>query len=136
MQEKTPFSTDVFGQVSRRGVVFFRKQDNLTEELQKELTQRLGEQSGKPTTSQLHIHPINNAAREHGSNDNEISVVSSKQAKQLFQGRYVGPRHQSLRNEWHSDITFEPIPSDYAFLRVTQLPETGGGKFYDNQKQL
>ena len=114
--------------MSRRGVVFFRKQDNLTDELLKELAQRLGEQSGKPATSQLHIHPVNNAAREYGSGDNEVSVVSSKQAKRLFSDRYVaGPTHQSLRNEWHSDIAFEPVPSDYAVLKVTQLPKTGGG---------
>lgn len=27
---------------------------------------------------------------------------------------------------WHSDITFEPVPSDYAILRLTELPKTGG----------
>jgi len=37
--------------VSQRGVVFFRAQDDLTNELQKELAQRLGELSGKPSTS-------------------------------------------------------------------------------------
>ena len=27
---------------------------------------------------------------------------------------------------WHADITFEPVPSDYAILKVHTLPETGG----------
>ena len=27
---------------------------------------------------------------------------------------------------WHSDITFEPVPSDYAMLKIHTLPETGG----------
>lgn len=27
---------------------------------------------------------------------------------------------------WHSDITFEPVPSDYATLKIHTLPETGG----------
>ncbi|KAM6508260.1 hypothetical protein FALCPG4_018137 [Fusarium falciforme] len=111
--------------------IFFRKQDNLTDDLQKELVQRSGEQSGKPATSRLHIHPVNNAARDHAGKDDKISVVSSQQAKKLFSGSYAsfgfGAKRQSLKDQWHSDITFEPIPSDYALLRLTQLPETGGG---------
>ena len=119
--------------VSQRGVVFFRKQDNLTDELQKELVDRLGKLSGKPATSGLHIHPVSNAAREHGGKDNEISVISSEQAKKLyadrFQGALGGGKHrQTGKNQWHSDITFEPVPSDYALLRLTQLPKTGGGE--------
>ncbi len=118
--------------VSQRGVVFFRAQDNLTDDLQKELVDRLGKLSGKPATSGLHIHPISNAAREHGGKDNEISVISSEQAKKLYSSRFenafLGGRHrQSGRTQWHSDITFEPVPSDYALLRLTQLPKTGGG---------
>jgi alpha-ketoglutarate-dependent taurine dioxygenase len=27
---------------------------------------------------------------------------------------------------WHADITFEPVPSDYAMLKIHTLPETGG----------
>lgn len=27
---------------------------------------------------------------------------------------------------WHSDTTFEHVPADYAVLRMTQLPRTGG----------
>lgn len=43
--------------VSQRGVVFFRKQDDITNDLQKELVQRLGEISGKPKTSKLAGEP-------------------------------------------------------------------------------
>lgn len=110
--------------------MFFRKQDNITDDLQKELVQRLGEQTGKPTTSKLHIHPVNNAAREHGGKDDEISVISSEQAKKIYSDRYKSINHnnrQSAKSLWHSDITFEKIPSDYALLRLTQLPKTGGG---------
>ena len=119
--------------VSQRGVVFFRSQDNLTDDLQKELVDRLGKLSGKPETSGLHIHPISNAGREHGGKDDEISVISSEQTKKLyadrFQSTFTGGKHrQSSKNQWHSDITFEPVPSDYALLRLTQLPKTGGGK--------
>ncbi|KAI0538162.1 TauD-domain-containing protein [Xylaria digitata] len=116
--------------VSRRGVVFFRKQDNITNDLQKELVQRLGELSGKPKTSGLHIHPVINASRDRGGQDHEISVISSEQNRRLYkkfrqvQGAYNKP--QTRRQEWHSDITFEPIPSDYALLRLLELPSTGG----------
>ncbi|KAM0171553.1 hypothetical protein ACHAPC_011003 [Botrytis cinerea] len=77
--------------ISQRGVVFFRKQDDITNDLQKELVQRLGELSGKPKTSKL-----------------------------------AAKNRQSAKEGWHSDITFEPIPSDYALLRLTELPKTGG----------
>lgn len=115
--------------MSRRGVVFFRKQDNITNELQKELVQRLGELSGKPSTSGLHIHPVSNASREHGvAGDDQISVISSAGAKKLNLKRFLNyDKRQSQKGQWHSDITFEPIPSDYALLRLTQLPKTGGG---------
>ncbi|KAI0479618.1 TauD-domain-containing protein [Xylaria cf. heliscus] len=116
--------------ISRRGVVFFRKQDNITNDLQKELVQRLGQLSGKPATSGLHIHPIINAGRDRGGRDNEISVISSVQNRRLYK-RYVENQKgynkpQSRRLEWHSDITFEPVPSDYALLRLVELPKTGG----------
>jgi alpha-ketoglutarate-dependent taurine dioxygenase len=107
-------------------VVFFRKQDALTDDLQKKLAQRLGELSGKPKTSGLHIHPVANSRREISVKDDEISVINSEEGKKLYNSRVI--RHQTARKEWHSDITFEPIPSDYTILRLTVLPRTGGGK--------
>ena len=110
--------------VSRRGVVFFRKQDDLDNDLQKVLAQRLGELTGKPSTSKLHIHPVVNSGRRLGGSDDTISVISSAQFKELYSDRFV--RKQSGRDGWHSDITFEPVPSDYTILRLTELPRTGG----------
>lgn len=116
--------------VSQRGVVFFRSQDGLDDNLQKELVQRLGELSGKPASSKLHIHPVVNAGREHGGKDDEISIISSVQSRKIFKGIFdPSQKKQSGKEGWHSDITFEPIPSDYAILRLTELPSTGGGKF-------
>lgn len=75
--------------------------------------QRLGQLSGKPATSGLHIHPVINAGRDRGGRDNEISVISSVQNRKLYskfrqqQGAYNKP--QTRRLEWHSDITFEPV---------------------------
>ncbi|KIX08672.1 uncharacterized protein Z518_03329 [Rhinocladiella mackenziei CBS 650.93] len=111
--------------ISQRGVVFFRKQDNLTNELQKTFIQRLGELSGKPPTSTLHIHPVLNDTSEFGVGDNEVSTISSLQRKKLF-----GPEAKNKRRydsaKWHSDIQFETCPADYTSLRLTQLPTTGG----------
>ncbi|KAI1416224.1 TauD-domain-containing protein [Hypoxylon sp. FL1857] len=123
--------------ISQRGVVFFRKQDNIDNELQKELVQRLGELSGKPATSKLHIHPIINSGREHGGKDDEISTISSEQAKKLYAKNIVwSEQKQSQKNQWHSDITFEPVPSDYALLRLTQLPKTGGDTLWASGYEL
>jgi alpha-ketoglutarate-dependent taurine dioxygenase len=107
-------------------VVFFRKQDDLDNGLQKKLAQRLGELSGKPATSKLHIHPVSNSGRTLGGKDDEISVISSEQAKKLYIERFGSDKKQSSKDGWHSDITFEPVPSDYAILRLTELPKTGG----------
>jgi alpha-ketoglutarate-dependent taurine dioxygenase len=109
--------------------VFFRKQDGLTNDLQKFLAQKLGELSGKPSTSKLHIHPIHNSGRRLGGNDDEISIISSEQTKDLYGKNHTfSSKKQSGKHQWHSDITFEPVPSDYALLRLTQLPKTGGGE--------
>ncbi len=110
-------------------MVFFRKQDNLTNELQKELIQRLGELSGKPATSKLHIHPILNSERELGGNDLEISTISSVQHEKLYKKTdYDQSKKNQSSAQWHSDIAFEPVPADYTSLRLTELPRTGGGK--------
>jgi hypothetical protein len=111
--------------------VFFRQQDDLDNDLQKELAQRLGQLSGKPETSKLHIHPVSNSGRRLGGKDDEISVISSEQAKELYKNRFLNfNKKQSAKEGWHSDITFEPIPSDYAILRLTELPSTGGGAYF------
>lgn len=111
--------------------MFFRAQDNLTNELQKKLILRLGELSGRPKTSGLHIHPLLNAERELGGSDNEISTISSEQNKKFYKN--LGPKEglstkKQKRDGWHSDIAFEPVPADYSSLRLVKLPTTGGGK--------
>ena len=93
--------------------------------------QRLGELSGKPTTSKLHVHPVVNSGREFGGDDDEISIISSRQARKLYKdafGLSSDSKRQRGRDQWHSDITFEPVPSDYALLRLVELPGTGGGE--------
>ncbi|KAK2616640.1 hypothetical protein QQS21_000463 [Conoideocrella luteorostrata] len=114
--------------ISERGVVFFRAQDNLTNELQKELILRLGKLTGRPETSGLHIHPILNSERELGGKDPEISTISSVQHDKFYKKTEpdaLSPKKQSSA-QWHSDIAFEPVPADYTSLRLVQLPKTGG----------
>lgn len=59
--------------ISQRGVVFFRAQV-ISIEQQTELAARLGELSGKPDTSGLHVHPLTKEFSELGD---KVSVISS-----------------------------------------------------------
>ncbi|MCJ1353871.1 MAG: hypothetical protein MMC33_003858 [Icmadophila ericetorum] len=123
--------------VSQRGVVFFRAQDALTDDLQKELVHRLGQLTGKPESSGLHIHPVTNSSQELGGKDDEISIISSVQAKKIFKNfGLLTKKRQTGKGEWHSDITFEPVPSDYTLLRLTQLPTTGGDTLWASGYEL
>jgi len=104
--------------VSHRGVVFFKHQRLSTVQL-RELGSRLGELSGKPRTSTLHKHPISESTPELGA---DISVISSEGG--IARADYVKGIRAS--NGWHSDITFERIPSDYTLLKMHTLPAVGG----------
>ncbi|KAJ9142918.1 Taurine catabolism dioxygenase [Pleurostoma richardsiae] len=114
--------------ISQRGVVFFRAQDELDNDLQKKLILRLGELTGRPATSGLHIHPILNSERELGGSDPEISTISSVQHKKLYSRTAVDElsAKKTSSAQWHADISFEPVPADYTSLRLVELPETGG----------
>jgi alpha-ketoglutarate-dependent taurine dioxygenase len=115
-------------EVSERGVVFFRKQDSLTDDLQKQFILRLGELTGRPTSSTVHIHPVLNSTNEFGVKDSEISTITSLYRKNRISS---GPKtlRKNTRNteaSWHSDIQFEEVPADYTSLRIVQLPKNGG----------
>ena len=126
-------------QVSRRGVVFFRAQHNLTNDLQKQLILRLGRLTGRPSTSGLHIHPILNSERELGGTDPEISTISSVQNRQFYRrddrSEELSPKKQ-YTSQWHSDIAFEPVPADYTSLRLVQLPKTGGDTLWGSGYEI
>ncbi|KAJ6516852.1 hypothetical protein C8R47DRAFT_1088518 [Mycena vitilis] len=104
--------------VSHRGVVFFTDQD-IDIEKQKELGSRLGELAGKPATSKLHIHPISEQTPELTA---DVSVISSEGG--ISRVGYAETTRAS--NGWHTDITFERVPSDYAILKLHTLPAVGG----------
>ncbi|KFY29468.1 hypothetical protein V491_00016, partial [Pseudogymnoascus sp. VKM F-3775] len=112
--------------ISERGVVFFRGQNNLTADLQKQLLTRLGQLSGRPKTSSLHIHPIlNNERDNYRVSDPEISTIDSELDKKIYKSNEFIPKKQKA-GAWHSDIAFEPVPADYSSLRLEKLPKTGG----------
>ncbi|KAL1604824.1 hypothetical protein SLS60_004364 [Paraconiothyrium brasiliense] len=113
--------------ISRRGVVFFRSQNNLTNDLQKQLVDRLGKLTQKPSGSTLHIHPILNNTSEFGVNDAEISTISSKARKQIFKHEQPPNKRRYDAAQWHSDIQFEPVPADYTSLRLVELPRDERG---------
>ncbi|THV68022.1 putative TfdA family taurine dioxygenase [Aureobasidium pullulans] len=114
---------DVAVTVSQRGVVFLRNQDVTPQQMQA-FMERLTTLSGCPETSGLHVHPLTEEGSELGD---QISVISSEKQK-----KGGGLTHQLSDTSrfasvgWHSDITFEPVPSDYAMLKIHTLPETGG----------
>ncbi|KAJ3316682.1 hypothetical protein HDU76_001622 [Blyttiomyces sp. JEL0837] len=105
--------------VSRRGVVFFRSQE-INPEQQKDLASRLGTLAGKPASSGLHVHPLTPESSELGD---EITVITSEGNAEY---QSATDRSELASTGWHSDITFEKVPSDYAILKIHTLPSTGG----------
>jgi alpha-ketoglutarate-dependent taurine dioxygenase len=112
--------------VSQRGVVSFRAQDNLTNDLQKQSVHKLGLLSGKPKDSTLHVHPILNNTFEFGVADAENSVISSVARAKLFKKEMERDKRRYDSAQWHSNIQFERKPADYTSLRLTKLPKTEG----------
>ncbi|MCJ1287774.1 hypothetical protein MMC26_007126 [Xylographa opegraphella] len=129
--ERDQYTRDLAIVVSQRGVVFLRAQSGLTVEMQKEFIDLLGKLSGRPETSGLHVHPLIEGKRDVGVNekndhDEKISVISSQLSKKLAGGGYGGEHYMNAKRGWHSDMTFEHIPSDYAILKMRVTPSSGG----------
>jgi alpha-ketoglutarate-dependent taurine dioxygenase len=119
--------------VAKRGVAFFRAQEeNHTNDLQKSLILRLGEFIGRPTSHNLHIHPVANDEREFGDLDPAINTISSEGRKNL----YKGSSYTEMAAVWHSDISFEKAPADFSSLRSTQLPTTGGDTLWASGNEV
>ncbi|PVH75353.1 TfdA family taurine dioxygenase [Cadophora sp. DSE1049] len=110
--------------VSERGVVFLRNQDVSVQSLIA-LGQRLSTLTGSPSSSGLHIHPITEAGSELGDQISVISSVKQKKGAAPAVDPLTEPSKFSS-NGWHADITFEPVPSDYAILKIHTLPDSGG----------
>lgn len=74
--------------IAERGVVFFRAQ-HITPADQRELVQRLGELSGKPATSKLHIHPFTPEGANLG--DEIFPITSGEREKLVTSVKIVNP---------------------------------------------
>ncbi|KAJ1565369.1 hypothetical protein HK096_003175 [Nowakowskiella sp. JEL0078] len=97
--------------VSKRGVVFFRDQDITIEE-----QQELGLKFADPSAG-LHTHALVDAESELGD---KVLVISND----FNENYYLDPIY--ISDGWHTDITFEPTPSNYAILKLVNPPEVGG----------
>ena len=67
--------------------------------------------------------------RRLGGNDDEISGISSVQAKKLYKDHGFNGTKQSTKESWQSDITFENVPSDYRATKPScadRAADTGG----------
>ncbi|KAL4898551.1 hypothetical protein BDV59DRAFT_190263 [Aspergillus ambiguus] len=136
---KAPNSDDLLRDlattVSRRGVVFFRAQNMMTDHLQKQLAQRLGALTGKPESSGLHIHPLSNHKREEDKNINIVTTDQRKDpAEDLFE--LYANRPHGVRGNWHVDVSYEPTPSDYTVFRLIDLPDTGGDTVFASSCEI
>ncbi|KAF1913439.1 hypothetical protein BDU57DRAFT_482371 [Ampelomyces quisqualis] len=109
--------------ISQRGVVFLR--DQIVTPLQmKTLMEAITNVAGCPESSGLHVHPLTEEGSELGD---QISVISSeKQKKGGGLTHQLSDVSRFASAGWHTDISFEPVPSDYAMLKIHTLPTTGG----------
>ncbi|TKA70874.1 hypothetical protein B0A49_05635 [Cryomyces minteri] len=109
--------------ISERGVVFLRAQAVLPAQM-RALCEKLTFLAGCPESSGLHVHPLTEEGSELGD---QISVISSeKQKKGGGLTHQLSDTSRFASVAWHADITFEPVPSDYAMLKIHTLPDTGG----------
>ncbi|CAD0097222.1 unnamed protein product, partial [Aureobasidium vineae] len=107
---------DIAVTVSQRGVVFLRNQDVAPQQMQA-FMERLTTLSG--------------------CLGDQISVISSeKQKKGGGLTHQLSDTTRFASAGWHSDITFEPVPSDYAMLKIHTLPQTGGDVSYEVYDRL
>ncbi|KAL4912435.1 hypothetical protein BDW62DRAFT_216318 [Aspergillus aurantiobrunneus] len=109
--------------ISTRGVVFLRNQDVTPQQMQ-EFAMELTRLAGCPESSGLHVHPLTEEGSELGD---QISVISSeKQKKGGGLTHQLSDVSRFASAGWHTDISFERVPSDYAMLKIHTLPESGG----------
>ncbi|KAJ5167054.1 tfdA family taurine dioxygenase [Penicillium canariense] len=119
--------------ISSRGVVFLRDQD-VTPEQMRAFAEKLTAIAGCPESSGLHVHPLTEEGSELGD---QISVISSeKQKKGGGLIHHLSDTSRFASVGWHSDISFERVPSDYAMLKIHQLPETGGDTLWASGYEL
>ncbi|PYH96175.1 putative alpha-ketoglutarate-dependent sulfonate dioxygenase [Aspergillus ellipticus CBS 707.79] len=119
--------------IAERGVVFFRKQDNLTNEKHKELIHRIGVQGGKPKENGLYVHPL---WQVRGEPEPELQLLNPEGVIKVYGKVAEGDKKQTGINEWHTDISFEQNPPDYSSLRLVDLPPGGGDTLWGSAYEV
>ncbi|KAK0507291.1 hypothetical protein JMJ35_010329 [Cladonia borealis] len=126
---------DIAITISQRGVCVFPKQAELTIEDQKVLARKLGQLTCRPHTSDLYIHPLNQTTMPDGTIDAELTTLARDPAKKLYakQSGFSGGaaiKKQSHIDGWHTDSSFENVPSDYTLLHMKTTPAAGGDTLF------
>lgn len=113
--------------VSHRGVVFIRHQPDLTPDHLARLADKIGLLSGRPKSSGLHIHPLSSDFSESGEYIGKGEKIDSEPDASGRQISFEDEKSTFASAGWHTDISFEPVPSDYAMLQLRVIPQNGGG---------
>ena len=79
-----------------------------------------------------YIHPLSNFGNESGAQDLNINIISTNPASNPAEDISKTYRTRKGGNllGWHTDISYEPVPSDYTILRLTELPKSGEGTVF------
>ncbi|KAL1389468.1 hypothetical protein HDK64DRAFT_292008 [Phyllosticta capitalensis] len=104
-----PQKNDLARLIATRGVVFFRDQDDLDIDAQRELGAYFG---------QLHKHATTSVPKRPGLEDvHVVFAEGNKDLRSLFTPTFL----------WHSDVTYEVQPPSYTMLKLLTGPPRGGG---------
>jgi alpha-ketoglutarate-dependent taurine dioxygenase len=110
--------------VAQRGVIFFRGQNNINNELQKELCKRLNVIGGAPQGNGFYRHSLLAMQGE----DPEMGKVDQDRLEKMYWLKADNMPRQSHTFDWHTDSSFEANSPDYTLLKMAELPATGGGR--------
>ncbi|KAK4055385.1 hypothetical protein OIO90_003223 [Microbotryomycetes sp. JL221] len=127
-QQQLAILKDLAYNISFHGVAFFKAQDELEPTDLTKLALLLGEATGKPQDSHLHIHPT----QELGEDGLPLGKIDNKADKEGRQISFKDGRSAFSSTAWHTDVSFEPRPALYSLLRMHTLPSTGGDTLWSS----
>ncbi|WWD02639.1 hypothetical protein V865_000679 [Kwoniella europaea PYCC6329] len=109
--------------ISRRGVCFFRAQD-LDQDEMMQLQKKISTLAGQPRESGMCIHPVSENVGEMGAKTQLISAEMQRKGGGIM--RLHDDVSRWATRAFHSDVSFEKVPSDYSMLKINVLPPVGG----------
>ena len=88
----------------------------------------------------MHIHAVLTKAQVSGRpQDREVTTIDSGVFKQLFPAIRVDTTRSNKKQSsdlWHSDGSWENVPSDYTCLRLTTVPPMGGDTVWASSYEI